>query len=107
MRNYKHTKHSNGMQFGGHSVVQDFDGSFREVPVPWRDDVESHFVPQPLKGIAQKRGSREANPRGPVIPKGGSAGYKLPYTLNELPQPQVLFTLGLLNLNPAPSIVSR
>jgi hypothetical protein len=29
-----------------------------------------------------------------------------PYTLNELPQPHVLFTFGLLNLNPAPSIVS-
>jgi len=28
------------------------------------------------------------------------------YTLNELPQPQVLFTFGLLNLNPAPSSVS-
>jgi hypothetical protein len=28
------------------------------------------------------------------------------YTLNELPQPQVLLTLGLLNLNPAPSSVS-
>ena len=28
------------------------------------------------------------------------------YTLNELPQPQVLFTFGLLNLKPAPSIVS-
>jgi len=25
------------------------------------------------------------------------------YTLNELPQPQVLLTFGLLNLNPAPS----
>ena len=30
----------------------------------------------------------------------------LPYTLNELPQPQVLLTLGLLNLKPEPSIVS-
>ena len=28
------------------------------------------------------------------------------YTLNELPQPQVLLTFGLLNLNPAPSRVS-
>jgi hypothetical protein len=28
------------------------------------------------------------------------------YTLNELPHPQVLLTLGLLNLNPDPSIVS-
>jgi hypothetical protein len=28
------------------------------------------------------------------------------YTLNELPQPQVFFTLGLLNLKPAPSTVS-
>jgi len=28
------------------------------------------------------------------------------YTVKELPQPQVLFTLGLLNLNPAPSSVS-
>jgi hypothetical protein len=28
------------------------------------------------------------------------------YTLNELPQPQVLFTFGLLNLKPAPSSVS-
>ena len=28
------------------------------------------------------------------------------YTLNELPQPQVLFTFGLLNLNPEPSRVS-
>lgn len=28
------------------------------------------------------------------------------YTLKELPQPQVLFTLGLLNLKPAPSRVS-
>jgi hypothetical protein len=27
-------------------------------------------------------------------------------TLNEEPQPQVLFTLGLLNLNPEPSMVS-
>ncbi len=26
--------------------------------------------------------------------------------LNELPQPQVVFTFGLLNLNPAPSMVS-
>ena len=28
------------------------------------------------------------------------------YTLNELPQPQVFFTFGLLNLKPAPSRVS-
>jgi hypothetical protein len=28
------------------------------------------------------------------------------YTLNELPQPQVLLTFGLLNLKPAPSSVS-
>jgi hypothetical protein len=28
------------------------------------------------------------------------------YTLKELPQPQVLLTLGLLNLKPAPSSVS-
>ena len=28
------------------------------------------------------------------------------YALNELPQPQVDFTLGLLNLNPEPSSVS-
>ncbi len=28
------------------------------------------------------------------------------YTLNELPQPQVLFTLGLLNLKPEPSMDS-
>lgn len=28
------------------------------------------------------------------------------YTLNELPHPHVLFTFGLLNLNPAPSSVS-
>ena len=28
------------------------------------------------------------------------------YTLKELPQPQVLFTLGLLNLKPEPSMVS-
>ena len=28
------------------------------------------------------------------------------YTLKELPQPQVLFTFGLLNLKPAPSSVS-
>ena len=28
------------------------------------------------------------------------------YTLNELPQPQVLLTFGLLNLKPAPSNVS-
>src|SRR3954447_1646155 len=28
------------------------------------------------------------------------------YTLNEEPQPQVLFTLGFSNLNPAPSRVS-
>jgi len=29
-----------------------------------------------------------------------------PYTLKELPQPQVDFTCGLLNLNPEPSRVS-
>ena len=29
-----------------------------------------------------------------------------PYTENELPQPHVDFTFGLLNLNPEPSIVS-
>jgi hypothetical protein len=29
------------------------------------------------------------------------------YTLNEDPQPQVLFTFGFSNLNPAPSKVSR
>jgi hypothetical protein len=28
------------------------------------------------------------------------------YTLNELPQPQVLFTFGFSNLKPAPSRVS-
>jgi len=28
------------------------------------------------------------------------------YTLNELPQPQVLFTFGLLNLKPEPSMDS-
>jgi len=28
------------------------------------------------------------------------------YTVNELPHPHVLFTLGLLNLKPAPSSVS-
>src|ERR1043166_4746222 len=31
---------------------------------------------------------------------------KLSYTLNEDPQPQVLFTFGFSNLNPAPSSVS-
>ena len=31
---------------------------------------------------------------------------KCSYALKELPQPQVLLTLGLLNLKPAPSTVS-
>jgi hypothetical protein len=37
---------------------------------------------------------------------GETPAAQKPYTLNELPHPQVLFTLGLLNLNPEPSMVS-
>ena len=47
--------------------------------------------------------------RGLAGLKTGTYGlrrYRRAYTLKELPQPQVLLTLGLLNLNPAPSSVS-
>jgi len=37
---------------------------------------------------------------------GPSCSGNLAYTLNEEPQPQVLFTLGFSNLKPAPSKVS-
>jgi len=40
-----------------------------------------------------------------VFPRGENLRSKI-YTLNEDPQPQVLFTLGFSNLKPAPSRVS-
>ena len=48
--------------------------------------------------------ARKRHPRPPLrcLP----AAYMLAYTLKELPQPHVLFTFGLLNLNPEPSSVS-
>jgi hypothetical protein len=36
----------------------------------------------------------------------GAERRRITQTLKELPHPQVLFTFGLLNLNPAPSIDS-
>jgi len=38
--------------------------------------------------------------------RGRLSYINLRYTLKELPQPQVLFTLGFSNLKPAPSSVS-
>ena len=58
-------------------------------------------------GRSQKKmGLRENSQRpiGKYIPIAEEA--RRSYTLNELPQPQVLFTFGLLNLKPAPSRVS-
>jgi len=50
--------------------------------------------------VAEK-GNAPPFPDGAVTSKSVSA-----YTLNEDPQPQVLLTLGLSNLKPAPSKVS-
>jgi hypothetical protein len=46
--------------------------------------------------------------KAPALGKslGNSVNGSELYALKELPQPQVLLTLGLLNLKPAPSTVS-
>src|SRR5580700_1434918 len=44
--------------------------------------------------------------RAGLSPGGAESPLSFPYTLNELPQPHVDFTCGLLNLNPEPSRVS-
>jgi hypothetical protein len=57
---------------------------------------------------AQKKSLRNTSGglKNPVRSGQQAAGPTPLYTLNELPQPQVLLTLGLLNLKPEPSIVS-
>ena len=57
------------------------------------------------QGEALLRGKKKGVGLGPVHVEPGKRG-RLPYTLNELPQPQVDFTLGFSNLKPAPSSVS-
>jgi hypothetical protein len=54
----------------------------------------------------KKASGTSRRPKNQVRKEPAGRWPALPYTLNELPQPQVLLTLGLLNLKPEPSIVS-
>ena len=61
-----------------------------------------------LRECQRKKKTRGGKSAGPEITgaRSGQAARPPLQALKELPQPQVLFTLGLLNLNPAPSSVS-
>ena len=77
-----------------------------------------NFLPNFRGCSAKKQGSQELGaslekeilrrPNSPPAQNKGAAKRpaSVAYTVKELPQPQVLLTLGLLNLNPAPSSVS-
>jgi hypothetical protein len=58
----------------------------------------------PKTGALPQRGSGKAN--GLISEAVLNPQSYLPYTLNDDPHPQVLFTFGFSNLNPAPSRVS-
>jgi len=58
----------------------------------------------PFSRSADKRDSHPTKQKAPPLSSGASQTKS--YTLNEDPQPQVLFTFGFSNLNPAPSSVS-
>jgi hypothetical protein len=70
------------------------------------DDSEDSAVG--LESISTEAGFGALGKQSPSICCEKSAGPYLPrdYALNELPQPHVLFTFGLLNLKPEPSSVS-
>ena len=55
-------------------------------------------LPEGRTSGSQEKRTREKSSQG--------AALQIHYTLKELPHPQVLFTLGLLNLKPEPSMVS-